>query len=345
MKNYSALLSANSYGWDEWVQSLSTLEGFLGLLELPDADTTTFRPTEDFDVLEFGSEAAKRCLEWMENDFERTELRRFARIYFSREVPPNLAVFAAEMSELGGGSEVISLQEEVERDYQAEFRKSFRGTRAGSKFWIGPQWEKPPEDLVAIYVEPGMAFGTGDHPTTRLCVGMLEARERMLPPPQKILDLGTGTGVLALAAMKLFPSAQIWATDLDPQCAEDFQRTVEMNKTEISRFQAYFGAAADLRKLDGKIASLDLLISNIYAEVLLGLLEPISALMSPGAHWIVSGILAGPSSEGFESRVTSSGYEILDRRSEIRTRPSFQTSEGLAEEREEWIALFMTKSR
>jgi ribosomal protein L11 methyltransferase len=340
LKNYSILLSGPTKNWDEWVQTLSDFEGFLGLLELPDESHTTFLPAKGFEVLEFGSEAAKRCLEWMERDFERTGDRRFARIYFSRIDYVDEKIVRQELESLEPELVVLSLQEEADRDYQEEFRKNFKGSLAGKKFWLGPPWDQPPTDRKPIYLEPGMAFGTGDHPTTQLCVGLLEDFSRQ---PETILDLGTGTGVLAVAARILFPRARIWASDLDPQCREDFSKTLSMNRLSPEEFITAFGPAADLHRLKSGLLKLDLLVTNIYAEVLLGLLTPIKELLPIGASWIVSGILEKESGQSFIEEVQASGFEVVEKRSLKKSRPYFEKTQGLSQEEETWLGLHLKR--
>jgi ribosomal protein L11 methyltransferase len=137
-----------------------------------------------------------------------------------------------------------------------------------------------------------MAFGTGDHPTTQLCLEKLfELRERGLKP-KRILDLGTGTGVLALASRKFFPEAKISAIDLDPQCEENFLKNFELNQENPHSINQGFGSSGDIRSVQ---ENFDLVVSNIYAEVLASLLPEIDRVLDSQCLWITSGILKGPS--------------------------------------------------
>lgn len=344
MKNFSILIEAPAKNWDERIQSFSGFEGFQGILELPDEHSTTFSPGEGFEVLEFGSEAAKKCFDWIENDFGRGDENRYLRLYFSRENLPSNESVLRELNEMDSECRMISLKEEEDRDYQAEFRKSFRGSLVGKKYWVGPTWEVIPAGRRGVFIEPGMAFGTGDHPTTQLCISYLEDLFDGGVPPVNIFDLGTGTGVLAVVARQLFQGAKIWASDLDPQCAEDFSKTLRMNQLPESSFTAVFGPQADIRRMSRGMPPLDLLISNIYAEVLMGLLPEIDAILSPGAHWIVSGILEGPQSHKFIEVVTSKGFKLLETRRQVRQRSLFEKKNGLTLEEETWLGLKFIKT-
>ena len=99
---------------------------------------------------------------------------------------------------------------EVEAGWEDAWRAFHRGMRVGP-LWVGPPWESPPEDAVVVVIEPGQAFGTGAHPTTRLCLELLLAHE----PRADLVDLGCGSGVLAVASAKL-GFAPVVALDVDP---------------------------------------------------------------------------------------------------------------------------------
>ena len=102
---------------------------------------------------------------------------------------------------------------DVEEDWEDRWRQFHRPVRVG-RLWIGPPWEEPDADTIAVVIDPGRAFGTGGHPTTRLCLELLEAEER-----GSVLDIGCGSGVLSIAAAKL-GFAPVLAFDFDPQAVE-----------------------------------------------------------------------------------------------------------------------------
>jgi ribosomal protein L11 methyltransferase len=121
---------------------------------------------------------------------------------------------------------------EVEEGWEDRWREFHDAVRIGP-LWVGPPWQEPPGDAVAVVVDPGRAFGTGAHPTTRLCLELLLREER-----GSVLDVGCGSGVLAVAAAKL-GHAPVIAVDLDEAAVQATRTNAERN-----------GVAVDVRRLD-----------------------------------------------------------------------------------------------
>jgi ribosomal protein L11 methyltransferase len=117
--------------------------------------------------------------------------------------------------------------EDVEPGWHDSWRRFHRPVRVGP-LWLGPPWEAPPRDAIAVVVDPGRAFGTGAHATTRLCVELLVACE-----PTSLVDLGCGSGVLAIAAAKL-GFAPVTALDADPAAVEAASRNVALNGVAVA---------------------------------------------------------------------------------------------------------------
>ena len=161
------------------------------------------------------------------------------------------------------------------RDYLAALRAQHHG-RVIDKFWVGPPWEKPSAGKLPVIIEPGMAFGLGDHPTTQMCLELLAG---LTPSPRRILDIGTGTGILAIAAARLFPDAELWLTDYDPQCRSSVENNFALNGLPVPAHQRY-----GVRPLPA--GPFDLVLSNVYLEALKTLVPRIHA-----DCWIVSGLL------------------------------------------------------
>jgi ribosomal protein L11 methyltransferase len=116
--------------------------------------------------------------------------------------------------------------EDVEPGWQDAWKRFHRPVRVGP-LWLGPPWEAPPDDAIAVVVDPGRAFGTGAHATTRLCLELLLACERA-----SLVDLGCGSGVLAIAAAKL-GFAPVTALDSDPAAVEAAARNVALNGVAV----------------------------------------------------------------------------------------------------------------
>lgn len=115
----------------------------------------------------------------------------------------------------------------VEPDWADRWRRFHRPVQAGP-FWIGPPWDRPPEGALSIVIDPGRAFGTGAHATTRLCVELLAAS----PPVGTLLDVGCGSGVLAIAGAKL-GFERVIACDSDPAAVEATLTNAELNSVRL----------------------------------------------------------------------------------------------------------------
>jgi ribosomal protein L11 methyltransferase len=169
---------------------------------------------------------------------------------------------------------------EVEgRDWLAEWKKGWRPVEVG-RFVVAPPWSEVDErgGRIVIRVEPGMAFGTGTHETTRLCLAAIERHFR----GRSFLDVGTGTGVLAIAAAKLNPGARVEACDTDPLAVSVAEENARLNGV---------GGRVEFRvgTVDDRTASADLVCANLTADVILPLLPAL--LGATCGRLVLSGIL------------------------------------------------------
>jgi ribosomal protein L11 methyltransferase len=223
-----------------------------------------------------------------------------------------LELFPEGFEEVGGGEEGVELAAytnaageeriwqafggaaatDVEEDWQDRWRQFHKPVRVGS-LWIGPPWETPDGDATAIVIDPGRAFGTGGHPTTQLCLQLLEAEAR-----RSVLDVGCGSGVLSIAAAKL-GFDPVTGVDFDPQAVEATERNATDNGVVVDVFQA------DLREDD--LPEAQLALANIAAEAVAALGPRLQA-----ARAITSGYLVPdePELQGFrrERRIESGGW-------------------------------------
>ena len=140
---------------------------------------------------------------------------------------------------------------DVEDGWEDRWRRFHKPTRVG-RLWVGPPWAAPDLDAIAVVVDPGRAFGTGTHPTTRLCLELLEGLE-----PSSLLDVGCGSGILAIAAAKL-GFDPVTAVDVEPEAIEATERNSAVNGVEIAAFLADALDSAELPVAEVTVANITL---------------------------------------------------------------------------------------
>ena len=165
--------------------------------------------------------------------------------------------------------------------WEREWLKDFHAMRFGRRLWIVPRHEPAPDDADAVVVrlDPGLAFGTGTHPSTALCLAWLDAH---LAAGQSVIDYGCGSGVLALAAARL-GAARIHCYDLDPQAAIATRDNAAEN--------AVTGVIELHEAPDTLPADADVLLANIISGTLCDLAPRFRQLLRPGARLVLAGIL------------------------------------------------------
>ena len=168
-----------------------------------------------------------------------------------------------------------------EEDWAHAWKEFFPVLRVSSRLVVCPTWRsyRPREGEAVIRLDPGMAFGTGQHPTTLMC---LKALEELLRPGMDVLDLGTGSGILALAAARL-GATSVLALDIDPQAAAVARENVRLNGLEAVVQVAEGGLDEALR------AAFDLAMANISAPVIVEMASALAAVLRPGGLLIVAG--------------------------------------------------------
>jgi len=168
-----------------------------------------------------------------------------------------------------------------EVDWVARFREGFRPFRVG-RFLISPCWEATARSPELLVVDPGRAFGTGTHETTRLC---LEALEELATrrPLGRTLDLGSGTGLLAVAAERLGAESTV-ASDIDPEATAASRLHARLNSARLQVVRADGGTAF-------RPGSFDLVLANLMVLLLIDRVAEIRALVAPGGALVLSGLL------------------------------------------------------
>lgn len=192
-----------------------------------------------------------------------------------------------------------------EEDWAESWKAYFWPIRVGRRIVVKPTWREyaaEPEDLV-LEIDPGMAFGTGTHPTTALCIQMIET---YLSPGMSLLDVGTGSGILMIAGKKL-GAGRISGVDTDPVAVTVAEKNLRRNG--IAEFDLVDGSLVGIR------SEFDLVVANILSEVILAILPDIHRVLSPGGTFIGSGIIQ-ENEEAVIAGMTTLGIEVREVRKE-----------------------------
>ena len=217
--------------------------------------------------------------------------------------PPELT--APDVAGLAAFPGVVLLAAEGfgDEDWLARSRDGFGAFEVGSRFHVRPLWDENPgpADRLDLVVNPGLAFGTGGHETTRLCMTLLEdlaAADRLAGP---ILDIGAGTGILSLAAF-LLGGQRITAFDIDPDCGPAMGELIDLNAHLLGGAEPYtsFVGTLDAPQVSGPYAGL---LANILLETIQELLPRMAEVAAPGGWLVASGILAERTDEALVSLV------------------------------------------
>ena len=167
-----------------------------------------------------------------------------------------------------------------EHDWEEAWKKFFKPRRIGRNFLVRPTWEEfdaSPEDKV-IVLDPGQAFGTGDHATTRMCLALLEEAD---VSGRNVLDIGCGSGVLSIGAC-LLGAKDVLAVDIDPLAVEVTKENAAMNNVMLR---------AEVSDGMPDVSRADIVLSNIISAALIRLAPDVAEVISIDGSWIVSGIL------------------------------------------------------
>ncbi len=199
-----------------------------------------------------------------------------------------------------------------DENWMEAWKANYRPVRIGHRLQIIPAWYQPPStDRIAIRIEPGMAFGTGTHPTTQLALGLLED---WLQPGQDFIDVGCGSGILSIAALKL-GAARALGVDVSAEAIPSAQENAALNEIPAGRFWVSQGSVDDVRA--GKLAfrQAPLVAANILAPILLQLLrQGLAELVRPQGVLILSGVMDSHV-EAITQAATAHDLALLEKRS------------------------------
>lgn len=207
----------------------------------------------------------------------------------------------------------LSIRSVQDSDWENNWREYYKPIEAGEKLVVVPEWEEIHRNgRVPLRLDPGLIFGTGSHPTTRLCLAELE---RYVNQNTRVLDLGCGSGILGIGALVLGARSCL-GCDIDPKAPDVVRSNAALNGIGPERLTACAGdilADASLRRRFG--SGYDLVLSNIVSDVIIPLSRYVRGFLAPGGVWISSGIIEGRQDE-VRAAIEQAGFTILEHRCE-----------------------------
>lgn len=223
-----------------------------------------------------------------EPDLGTTPLWRHTRVIGLFDADSDVAAILTQLQQRFGAAAIgaTSVQPLADQAWERTWMDHFAPTRFGSNLWICPSWCAPPEpDAVNIFMDPGLAFGTGTHPTTALCLEWLDAHH---PVQQIVVDYGCGSGILAIAAAKL-GAQRVIGVDHDPQALLATRENAQRNGVD-GRIETYLPEQMPQ-------TTADLVLANILANPLRELAALFARTAKPGGQIVLSGILTEQTDE------------------------------------------------
>lgn len=246
------------------------------------------------------------------------------RIWERAEIDELLDNVRRELSELrsymdiGEGS--IEESETEDADWMNKWKEYFKPFLVEDVL-IKPEWEEVPAEyrnriaegeLRLININPGTAFGTGTHETTKLCIAELS---RYVTGAERVLDLGTGTGILGIAALKM-GAGKVMATDVDDNCREAVEENLRLNDIYEGDFRLVIGNVLEDEELKEELGmeAYDIVIANILAPVIISLARPGAAdrFLKPGGLFITSGIIDEKEDEVIQAFMANKCFELIE---------------------------------
>nr|WP_206700455.1 50S ribosomal protein L11 methyltransferase [Cytobacillus firmus] len=214
-----------------------------------------------------------------------------------KEAINNLILFNIDI-----GANKVSISEVNEEEWATAWKKYYNPVKISERFTIVPTWEDytpVSSDELIIELDPGMAFGTGTHPTTVMCI---QALERTVKQGDKVVDVGTGSGVLSIAAAML-GAGKVKALDLDEVAVNSAKLNIKLNKVQ------HIVDVSQGNLLDGVSQGADVVVANILAEVILRFTDDVASVVKEGGFFIASGIIQQKKQE-VKDAISAAGFEI-----------------------------------
>ena len=207
------------------------------------------------------------------------------------------------------GRLLLTMENMEDADWENNWKQFYKPMEIGDRLIVIPEWESTgvPEGRVALRLNPGLTFGTGSHATTRLC---LTALEETIHGGERVLDLGCGSGILSIAALRL-GAEHAFACDIDEKCVEVAYENAALNGIDRSRYTVRWGDVLSDQQLKAEIGGgYDMVVANIVADVIIGLSGQVRPFLKEGGLFLCSGIIDDRAEE-VAQRLREAGWDIL----------------------------------
>ena len=243
----------------------------------------------------------------LENDTEETKIMA----YFSEEetnLPEKIAVIKEKIRNLTEfglsiGSGTVELSNVNQEDWESAWKQYFKPVHVTDRIVVKPEWEEysPQEGEIVIEIDPGMAFGTGTHETTSMCINQIE---KNLKAGDRVIDIGSGSGILSMASV-LLGAEKATGVDLDPVAVRVALENVELNNLQ-DKIEILHGNLTDVIR-----EKADIVVANIMADIILILLEDVRAFIKDDGLFISSGIIQEKRA-AVEARLLEKNFSIVE---------------------------------
>ncbi len=206
----------------------------------------------------------------------------------------------------------LTMDNVANADWEYNWKQFYKPMEIGDRLLVVPEWEQASDSQrITLRLNPGLTFGTGSHATTRLCLQALDAH---IHGGEKVLDLGCGSGILSIAALRL-GAASAFACDIDEKCVDVAYENAALNNITRDTYTVRWGDVLHDQQLRTEMGGgYDMVVANIVADVIMGLSGSVRDFLKPGGLFLCSGIIDDRAEEVLQ-KLKSDGWDVIEQRS------------------------------